>query len=171
MRCCYNNTYYPNHQACSNPSPLLFLFSKPDALVWSLSRVWLYDPMDCSPPGSSVHGILQARIPEWVAVSSSRRASRPRNRTWVSYISCIGRWILYRLSYEGSPQVRCSKVERWGSASLLFPVFLPTLDPYFPASCLPSTVGGATRGVKSSFSTWCITIMSVCHGPWLVSPW
>ena len=39
----------------------------------------LCDPMDCSPPGSSVHGILQARILEWVAISSSRRSSQPRD--------------------------------------------------------------------------------------------
>ena len=38
----------------------------------------LYDPMDCSPPGSSVHGISQARILEWVVISSSRGSSRPR---------------------------------------------------------------------------------------------
>ena len=37
------------------------------------------DPMDCSPPGSSVHGILQARILEWVAISFSRVSSQPRN--------------------------------------------------------------------------------------------
>ena len=42
--------------------------------------------MDCSPPGSSVHGILQARILEWIAISFSRGSSRPRNRTWVSSI-------------------------------------------------------------------------------------
>ena len=41
----------------------------------------LRDPMDCSLPGSSVHEILQARILEWVAISSSREASRPRDRT------------------------------------------------------------------------------------------
>ena len=41
----------------------------------------LYDPMDCSPPGSSVHGILQARILEWVAISFSRGSSRPRDQT------------------------------------------------------------------------------------------
>ena len=40
--------------------------------VKSLSRVQLCDPMDCSPPGSSVHGILQAGILEWVAISFSR---------------------------------------------------------------------------------------------------
>ena len=46
----------------------------------------LCDPMDCSPPGSSVHGTLQAGILEWVAMSSSRPSSQPRDRT---HISCI----------------------------------------------------------------------------------
>ena len=54
----------------------------------------LCNPMDCSLPGSSVHGILQARILEWVAVSSCRRSSQPRDGTCVSYI-CIGRLVLY----------------------------------------------------------------------------
>ena len=44
-----------------------------------LSRVQLYDAMDCSPPVSSVHGISQARILEWVAVPFSRGFSRPRD--------------------------------------------------------------------------------------------
>ena len=44
--------------------------------------------MDCSPPGSSVHGISQARILEWAAISFSRGSSQPRDRTWVSCISC-----------------------------------------------------------------------------------
>ena len=44
----------------------------------------LCKPMDCSPPGSSVHGIFQARVLEWVAISFSRGSSRPRDRTWVS---------------------------------------------------------------------------------------
>ena len=43
----------------------------------------LCNPMDCSPPGSSTHGILQARILEWVAISFSRGSSRPRDRTWL----------------------------------------------------------------------------------------
>ena len=47
----------------------------------------LCDPMDWSPLGSSVHGILQARILEWVAMPSSRGSSRPRDRTCVSCIS------------------------------------------------------------------------------------
>ena len=45
----------------------------------------LCDPMDCSPPGSSVHGILQARMLEWVAMPSSRGSSRPRGQARVSY--------------------------------------------------------------------------------------
>ena len=52
----------------------------------------LYSLMDCSPPGSSVHGILQARILEWAAVSFSRGSSQPRDRICVF---CIGRQILY----------------------------------------------------------------------------
>ena len=54
----------------------------------------LWDPMDCSPPGSSVHGNLQAKTPEWVAVPSSGGSSRPRGRTRVSYVSCTGRRVL-----------------------------------------------------------------------------
>ena len=50
----------------------------------SLSHVWLCDPVDCSPPDSSVHGILQATILEWVAIPLSRGSSRPRDQTRVS---------------------------------------------------------------------------------------
>ena len=51
-------------------------------------------PVDCSPPGSSVHGILQARILEWVAISFSRGYSQPRDRTQVSRIAgrCFNLW-------------------------------------------------------------------------------
>ena len=48
-------------------------------------------PPDCSQPGSSVHGILQARILDWVAMPSSRGSSQPKDQI---RISCIGRWIL-----------------------------------------------------------------------------
>ena len=47
----------------------------------------LCDPMDHSPLGSSIHGILQARTLEWVAISFSRASSQPRNRTWVSHMA------------------------------------------------------------------------------------
>ena len=46
-------------------------------------------PHDCSPPGSSVHGTSQARILEWLAISFFRGSSQPRDRTWISCVSCI----------------------------------------------------------------------------------
>ena len=60
----------------------------------------LCNPMDCSPPGSSVHGILQARILEWVAISFSRGYFWPKDRT---YISCTGRRILYHWTIWEAP--------------------------------------------------------------------
>ena len=62
----------------------------------SLSHIWLFcNAMDCSLPGSSVCGISQARILEYIAISSSRESSCPRDWTHVFCISCIGKWILY----------------------------------------------------------------------------
>ena len=54
----------------------------------------LCDPMDCSPPGSSVHGILQTRLLEWVAISFSKGSFLPRDRTQVSHIAgrCFNLW-------------------------------------------------------------------------------
>ena len=48
----------------------------------------LCDPMDCSPPGSSVHGISQARILEWVVISFSKGSSQPRDQTCISCLAC-----------------------------------------------------------------------------------
>ena len=60
---------------------------------WCFTQSWpaLCDPMDCSPPGSSVRGALQARILEWVAMASSRGSSRPRDWTPVPCVPCRGR--------------------------------------------------------------------------------
>ena len=55
----------------------------------------LCHPMGCSPPGSSVHGIIQTRILEWVAMPSSRGPSQSRDWTHVSYVPYIGRQVLY----------------------------------------------------------------------------
>ena len=52
-------------------------------------------PMNYSPPDPSVHGILQARILEWDAMPSSRGSSPPRDRTCISYVSCIGKQVLH----------------------------------------------------------------------------
>ena len=61
----------------------------------------LCDPMDCSPPGSSVHGILQARILEWVAIPSSRVSPWPRDGTQVSRIAggFFTVWAMLRLGW------------------------------------------------------------------------
>ena len=58
------------------------------------SRPTLCNPLNCSPPVSSVHGILQARILEWVAIPFSRGSSQPRDRTCISKVSCVGRQAL-----------------------------------------------------------------------------
>ena len=60
-----------------------------------LSYAQLCNPMDCSLPGSSVHGIFQATILEWVSMLSSRGSSQPKDGTRVSFISCIDKQILY----------------------------------------------------------------------------
>ena len=59
--------------------------------------------MDCSPRGSSVCGIIAARILKWVSMSSSRGSSQPRDQTHVSYISCIGRLGFLPLVPPGKP--------------------------------------------------------------------
>ena len=70
----------------------------------------LYDPIDYSPPGSSVQGILQARVLEWIATLFSGRSSWPRDQTHVSYISCIGRQVLYHQHHLGS-RLLCVSVQ------------------------------------------------------------
>ena len=90
----------------SNSSVILsiIIFSRRCISQYSLIFEWhvhaqvclaLCDPVDCSAPGFSVHGIFQARIPEWVAISLSRGSSRPKDQICVSCVSCIGRRILY----------------------------------------------------------------------------
>ena len=68
-------------------------------VIESFSLVQLSDPMDYSPPGFSVHGILQARILEWVAVPFSRGSSQPRDQTQ-DFPHC--RQNLYCLSHQES---------------------------------------------------------------------
>ena len=77
------NSFLSAHNSSLYPGIVLFLLFFTAFLivvVQSLSCVQLFrNPMDCSPPGSSVHGILQARILEWVAISFSRGSSQPRD--------------------------------------------------------------------------------------------
>ena len=87
----YDSFYY-NFHFTDSPSKIEGSFKKGKWSEVAQSCLTLCDPMDCSLPGSSVHGIFQARILEWVVISCSRGSSWPRNQTC---ISCIGRWILY----------------------------------------------------------------------------
>ena len=66
------------------------------------SCLTLFDPMDYSSAGSSVQGILQAKILEGVAIPFSRGFSRPRDETHVSYVSWIDKWVLYHPHHLGS---------------------------------------------------------------------
>ena len=74
----------------------------PQVLVAQLCLT-LRDPMDCSPPGSSVHGILQARILEWAAMPFSRGSYQPRDRTQVSHI--VGRYFTVWTTWEAKVKV------------------------------------------------------------------
>ena len=79
------------------------------------SCLTLWDPMYCSPPGSSVHGISQTRILEWVAISFSRRSSQPRDWTCVS---CLLHWkagslpLVLQGSYQNHPQEEDAKMQK-----------------------------------------------------------
>ena len=84
----------------------------------------LHDPMDYSPPGPSVHGILQARILEWVAMLSSRGSSQPRDQTCVSPFPALQadfipteppgkpqiHATIYKIDKHQGPAVRCRKL-------------------------------------------------------------
>ena len=76
------------------------------------SCLTLCNLMDCSPPGSSVHGILQARILEWGAMPSSRGVTWPRDGNRISYISWIGRQFLYHQCHLGSPEAQVQHLVR-----------------------------------------------------------
>ena len=65
----------------------IYTYNEVEEVLVAQSCLTLYDTMDCSPQGSSLHGILQARILEWVVISFSRGFSQPRDRTWVFHIA------------------------------------------------------------------------------------
>ena len=78
------------------------LHLKSEQWKFSQSCPTLWDPMDCRLQGSSVHGIFQARVLEWVAISFSRGSPWPRNQTWDWHC----RQTLYHLSHQGSPYLK-----------------------------------------------------------------
>ena len=80
------SSFYSRHSTltCRDLASWNLLWAELKVKVFTQSRPTLCDPMDCRPPGSSVHGTLQARILEWVAISFSRGSSRARDQTRLS---------------------------------------------------------------------------------------
>ena len=78
-------------------------------------RLTLWNPVDCSPPGYSIHGTLQARLLERAAISFSRESSQqPRDRTHVSHASHTGRWILHHCAaWEASCRAVVLKIHTY----------------------------------------------------------
>ena len=101
------------HRAQPNAAPGVLSLSPKLLLKWLMCTcmhaksfqlcLTLCDPMDCSPPGSSVHGILQTKILEWVPKPSSRGSSWPRDGTCISYVSCNGRQEPTNVSHALTP--------------------------------------------------------------------
>ena len=94
------------HLASNKQSQLVFSLQLFDIIPHRLNTSYLHDTlflsclslcdlMDCGPAG---HGILQAGELEWVAMPSSRGSSLPKDWTWVSHASCIGRWVFLPLA-------------------------------------------------------------------------
>ena len=84
----------------------IFFFNLLSLCLHAQSCPTLCDPTDCSLPSFSVHGIVQARILEWVAISSSRECSQPRDQTHVSCASCTGRQMLDATRATGEAPTR-----------------------------------------------------------------
>ena len=86
------------------------------------------DPKNCGMPGSSVCGISQARVLEWVAISFSRRSSQPSDLICISCVSCIGWWILY---HWATREALCSD---WSEVAQSCPTLCDPMDCKLPAS-------------------------------------
>ena len=118
------------------------------------SCLTLCDPKDHSPPGSSVHGILQARILEWVAMPSSRGSSWARNWTSVSWGSCItGRFFTHWATWEIHAKSTNPRLNICSSDTLL-PFFVHVTFPLFHTSSLtPIQLLYLTRFLRTCL-TW-----------------
>ena len=103
----------------------------------------LCDPMDCGLPGFSVHGILQARILEWVAIPFSRGTSQPRDRTVVSCIA--GRFFTYRATGKSIVQTPASQQCAHKMKATACPSF-----PSFPLACVCMSPSSQPWGARQS---------------------
>ena len=115
----------------------------------------LRNPMDCSLQGSSVHGIFQARVLEWVAISLSRRSSQARDRTQVARIA--GRWA----TREARSKTRV--YSNFLVASRIWPTF--QLKQTVGASQWFSRVVTASRKMLKNHQIWCFMLKSLASVP------
>ena len=132
----------------------------------------LFDPVDCSPPGSTVHGIFQARILEWVAISFSRGSSWPRDRTQVSCIAGIffTDWAMREASVQLICRLLLLLLSHFSQVRLCDPI---------DGSPLGSSVPGFLQArilewVAISFSNawkWKVKVKSLSHARLLATPW
>ena len=133
-------------------------------LLSCFSHVWLCDSMDHSPPISSVHRILQTRILEWGPISFSRASSVLRGETRVSYISCIGRQILYQLA----PPAAAKSLQSC-------PTLCDPINGSPPGSAVPGILQARTlEGVAISFSSarkWKVKVKSLSRVRPFATPW
>ena len=97
----------------TNPHEYIHIYIYPCVCV--LVTVTLCDPMDCSPPDSSVYGILQARILEWVAIPFSKVSSQPRN--WTQVFCIAGRFFTIWATREASSIVYACVIDERSNKS------------------------------------------------------
>ena len=134
--------------------------------IWcaqSLNLVRLFcDPMDCSLPASSVHGLFQARVLEWGAISSSRGFSWPRDGT---HVFCIGGWILYHWATREAHSKEKRDQKKW--------------DLNWVAGCTRSGQGQDWTMVSKGLSFWGnklswpksispVRPRLILHPPWII---
>ena len=126
--------------------------------------------MDCSLLDSSVHGIPQARILEWVAISSSRGSSPPRDRTHGSYISCIDRQV-FITSAIWEAHIHTAAAKSLQSC----PTLCDPIDISPPGSPVPGILQARIlEWVAISFSNawkWKVKVKSLSHIRLLATPW
>ena len=128
----------------------------------------LCDPMDCSPPGFSVHGIFQVRVLEWGTISFSRGSCPPRDWT---HVSCIGRWVLYHWAIREAP----SHLLEWPkSKTLAIPNAGRDLEPQersYIAGRNAKWYSHFRRQLGSFLQSYILTIWSCNFIPWYLSKW
>ena len=127
------------------------------------SCLTLCDPMDCSPTGSSVHGILQVRILDWVAISFSRVSSQPRDWTQVSCI--IGRFFTIWATYPPIPYILI--------AFLFFLFFLFGIKLLYNVvlSIAPISLPGVRNAVGSVVPFFNQSLNNTCLSRWWARDW